>query len=283
MRQPSERAAGHPGRSPSRCGECWARSRCLPVVGKSAAATECKPRPAARTAGSPSRRELLPSGQPGHRVRRPVTYSRGVGAVGCQERRLVDAEPLHRADAIAVSHQRGAVVDRGVHHRPPAHAELGGHSRHRPGQLAHLAAGLAPGPADEHHLGVHGDGSIQSWPWSRDPRSAIAVQAATSGRDRALSFCLQGPAPRRPTSRAVAIPATPARMSRLARQPNSRSHGTPTTSATTPPSLRHTAHALSLVELIGICSRYTARRHLDGYCQRAPGTAPPGISVPVGR
>jgi len=62
----------------------------------------------------------------------------GVGPVGGQERGLVHPELLHGADAPGVVDERRAVFDHRVHHRPPAHAQLGRHPRHRPG----------PGPPD---------------------------------------------------------------------------------------------------------------------------------------
>ena len=55
-----------------------------------------------------------------------------------------------------LSHQWRAVLDDRVHHRPPAHAQFGGHPRNRPGFLAHLTARLSTGPAGEHRLGVDG-------------------------------------------------------------------------------------------------------------------------------
>ena len=78
----------------------------------------------------------------------------GVGSVGPQEGGLVHPELGHGTDARRVVHQRRAVLDHGVHHRPPAHAQLGGHPRNWSGLLAHLAACLGAGPAGEHGLGV---------------------------------------------------------------------------------------------------------------------------------
>ena len=60
------------------------------------------------------------------------------------------------------------MFDDGVHHRPPAHAQLGRHLRHRPGLLAHLSAGFGPGAAGEHGLGVDEVGVLR-------PRLGVAV------------------------------------------------------------------------------------------------------------
>lgn len=71
-----------------------------------------------------------------------------------QKRRLIDTEVADPADALRVVDERGPVLDDGVHHRPPAHPELLGHLRHRPGELADLAARLSAGASGEHDLGV---------------------------------------------------------------------------------------------------------------------------------
>jgi hypothetical protein len=79
---------------------------------------------------------------------------RGVAAVRLEERGLVDAELAHPAHPAGVIDQRGAVLDDGVHDRPPAHPELLGHRGHRTGELADLAARLRAGTAGQHHLRV---------------------------------------------------------------------------------------------------------------------------------
>ena len=91
-----------------------------------------------------------------------------MGAVGGQERGLVDPELGHLADAVGVVDQRRAVLDHGVHHRPPAHPELGRHRRHRAGVGTDLAARLGPRPPCQHGLGVDVVGVL-------GPRLGLAV------------------------------------------------------------------------------------------------------------
>ena len=74
--------------------------------------------------------------------------------VGGQERGLVDTELAHRTDAIGVVDERCAVLDDGVHDRPPAHPELVGELAHRAGVLTDLAARLDAGAAGQHRLRV---------------------------------------------------------------------------------------------------------------------------------
>ena len=51
---------------------------------------------------------------------------RGMVTVRLEERRLVDTEHPHRADAIGIIHERGAVLGDRVRDRPPTHPELTG-------------------------------------------------------------------------------------------------------------------------------------------------------------
>ena len=91
-----------------------------------------------------------------------------MSAVGGQKRGLVDTELGDRADAVGVVDQRRAVLDHRVHHRPPAHPELGRHRRHRSGVGTHLAARLGPRPPCQHGLGVDVVGVL-------GPRLGLAV------------------------------------------------------------------------------------------------------------
>jgi len=47
------------------------------------------------------------------------------------------------------------MLDHRAHHRPPAHPELLGQLRYRPGVLTHLPARLGAGPAGQQHPGRH--------------------------------------------------------------------------------------------------------------------------------
>ena len=75
-------------------------------------------------------------------------------AVGGQERCLVDPELAHRTDAVGVVDKRGAVLDDGVHDRPPAHPELIRELADGAGVLADLAARLDTGAPGQHRLRV---------------------------------------------------------------------------------------------------------------------------------
>jgi hypothetical protein len=74
--------------------------------------------------------------------------------LGRQVAGLVDTQLAHGPHAFGVVDEGRAVFDHRVHHRPPAHAQLGRHHRHRPGLLAHLPARLNAGAAGEHGLSV---------------------------------------------------------------------------------------------------------------------------------
>src|ERR1019366_5716069 len=62
--------------------------------------------------------------------------------------------------ACRVVHERSAVSLDGMHDCPPAHSELVGDPGDRPGQLAHLAAGLDTGTAGEPRSRGHVDGAL---------------------------------------------------------------------------------------------------------------------------
>ena len=66
--------------------------------------------------------------------------------VGPQEGDLVEAQRPHVGAPVGIVDQRSAVVVDSRHDRRPAHPEVPGHTRHRPVLLAHLTAGLGPGP-----------------------------------------------------------------------------------------------------------------------------------------
>jgi hypothetical protein len=83
-----------------------------------------------------------------------------MGSGGRQVGGLVDAQLAHRADALGVVHERRAVLDDGVHDRPPTDAQLSRHLGHGAGLLTHLPTRLGPGPAGEHRLGVDVEGAL---------------------------------------------------------------------------------------------------------------------------
>ncbi|MBA3984726.1 MAG: hypothetical protein H0X61_14515, partial [Acidimicrobiia bacterium] len=75
-------------------------------------------------------------------------------AVGGQQRGLVDTELTDRPDAVRVVDQRCAVLDDGVHDRPPTRSELIGELADGAGVLTDLPTRLDPGTAGQHHLRV---------------------------------------------------------------------------------------------------------------------------------
>lgn len=78
----------------------------------------------------------------------------GVVPVGPQERGLINAEVGVGPDPVGVIDQRGAVLEDRVHHRPPAHTQLLGHSRQRSRVLTDLTARLRACSAGKHDLRV---------------------------------------------------------------------------------------------------------------------------------
>ena len=146
-------------------------------------------------------------------IDQPGRVDRGVVPVGGQERRLVDPELADRTDPVGVVDQRGAVLDDGVHDRPPTHPELvgelatpGGRS-HRPGGTPRpRPAGSAP-PARRHarSVSVHVLRRAQRLAATPPPlaphqpgRPPEAGQIADVDRHPILRL---GPHPARPTER----------------------------------------------------------------------------------
>ena len=77
-------------------------------------------------------------------IDQPGRVDGGVVPVGGEKRRLINAELAHWPDAFGVVDERGAVLDDGVHDRPPAHPELVRQLAHGAGVLTDLAARLDP-------------------------------------------------------------------------------------------------------------------------------------------